>query len=98
FRRRGGLFVDWADLERRTMDLLRQFGVENELNPRRLCRHLGPAQRQLIEIMRALKSGVRLLALDEPTSSLTEDEAQRLFAVIRRMRAEGVAVIYISHR
>ncbi|MGF1627070.1 MAG: sugar ABC transporter ATP-binding protein [Alphaproteobacteria bacterium] len=98
FRRKGGLFVDWTDLEQRTLDLLRQFGVENELNPRRQCRHLGPAQRQLIEIMRALKSGVRLLALDEPTSSLTEDEAQRLFAVIRRMRDEGVAVIYISHR
>lgn len=98
FRNQGGLFVDWRDLEQRTMALLQQFGIENELSPRRQCRHLGPAQRQLIEIMRALKSGVRLLALDEPTSSLTEDEAQRLFAVIRRLRDEGVAVIYISHR
>ncbi len=98
FKQTGGLFVDWRDLEQRTLELARQFGVEDELNPRRQCRHLGPAQRQLIEIMRALKSGVQLLALDEPTSSLTEDEAQRLFAVIRRMREEGVAVIYISHR
>lgn len=98
FHRKGGLFVDWGDLQQRTLDLLQQFGIENELRPDMQCRHLGPAQRQLIEIMRALKSGVRLLALDEPTSSLTEDEAQRLFAVIRRMRAEGVAVVYISHR
>ncbi len=41
---------------------------------------------------------MRLLALDEPTSSLTEEEAGRLFAIVRRLRAEGVAIIYISHR
>ena len=98
FRATSGLFVDWRDLEQRTLDLLRQFGIEKDLPPRRKCRHLGPAQRQLIEIMRALKSGVRLLALDEPTSSLTEDEAKRLFAVVRQLRNDGVAVIYISHR
>ena len=46
-------------------------------------------QRQLVEIMRALKSGVRVLALDEPTSSLTEDEVQRLFTLVRRLRDEA---------
>ena len=48
--------------------------------------------------MRALRRGLKVLALDEPTSSLTEDEAQRLFRVVRRLRDDGVAVIYISHR
>ena len=48
--------------------------------------------------MRALRAGVRLLALDEPTSSLTDDEARLLFGVVRRLRSEGVALIYISHR
>src|SRR5262249_26436907 len=67
-------------------------------DPAAHCRSLGPAQRQLIEIMRALRPGVRLLAFDEPTSSLTEDEAGRLFAMIRRLRGEGVAIVYISHR
>jgi L-arabinose transport system ATP-binding protein len=95
---RGGLFLDRGDLDRRALALLGQFGVERELPPWRLCRGLGPAHRQLIEIMRAVKSGEKLLALDEPTSSLTEEEAQRLFAFVRRLRADGVAVVYISHR
>ena len=59
---------------------------------------LSSAQRQLVEIMRALKSGMRMLALDEPTSSLTDEEVERLFALVRRLRAEGVAIIYVSHR
>jgi L-arabinose transport system ATP-binding protein len=48
--------------------------------------------------MRALRAGVRLLALDEPTSSLTEDETRRLFAIARQLKASGVAVVYISHQ
>ena len=48
--------------------------------------------------MRALRAGVRILALDEPTSSLTDDETKLLFSVIRRLRSEGVALVYISHR
>src|SRR5690606_24876020 len=59
---------------------------------------LSPAQRQLVEIMRALKEGVRVLALDEPTSSLTDEEVDRLFTLVRRLRDEGVAIIYVSHR
>jgi L-arabinose transport system ATP-binding protein len=52
----------------------------------------------LVEIMRTLKTGVRVLALDEPTSSLTDEEVDRLFALVRRLRDEGVAIIYVSHR
>ena len=59
---------------------------------------LSSAQRQVVEIMRALKTGVRVLALDEPTSSLTDDEVERLFTLVRRLRDEGVAIIYVSHR
>ncbi len=51
-----------------------------------------------MEIMRALRAGVRVLALDEPTSSLTEEEARRLFGVVRQLRGDGVAIIYITHR
>ena len=95
---RAGLFLDWRDLEGRTRALLEAFGVARELPPRRSCRGLGPAQRQLIEIMRALKGGGRLVAFDEPTSSLTAEEARRLFSIIAKLRADGVAVVYISHR
>ena len=96
--RRGGVFLDWRRLEAATRDILESFGMAAELDPRRLCDALGPAQRQMIEIMRAVRAGGRLIAFDEPTSSLTDDEARRLFAVIRRLKAEGVGIVYISHR
>jgi len=98
FRRLHGLFLDRTDLARRTQGLLAEFGLENDLSPWMRAGDLKPAQRQLMEIMRALRRGLKVLALDEPTSSLTEDEAQRLFRVARRLRDDGVGVIYISHR
>ena len=97
-RPRGGIFLDRRDLRRRTAALLDRFGLAHDISPWARAGDLGPAHRQLVEIMRALRSGVRILALDEPTSSLTEDESRRLFAVIRQMRADGVGIIYISHR
>jgi L-arabinose transport system ATP-binding protein len=97
-RSRGAVFLDRADLIRRTGDLLRTFAMDEVLSPTQRCEGLSPALRQLIEIMRALRPGARLIAFDEPTSSLTEDEAGRLFGVIRRLKADGVAIVYISHR
>ena len=98
FRRVGGVFLDRADLARRTIAMLTEFGLEKDLGPWVRAGDLRPAQRQLMEIMRALRGGLRVLALDEPTSSLTEEESKRLFRVVRRLRDDGVAVIYISHR
>lgn len=96
--RRAGFLLDQSVLEAQTNRLLADFGMAQELSARQLCEGLGPAQRQMIEIMRAVHAGGRVIAFDEPTSSLTEAEAQRLFGIIARLRAEGVAVIYISHR
>ena len=98
FRRTHGLFLDRADLARRTLAMLAEFGLQKDLAPWMRAGDAPPAQRQLMEIMRALRGGLRVLALDEPTSSLTEEEAQRLFGVVRRLRGDGVAIIYISHR
>jgi len=98
FRRIHGVFLDRADLARRTRQMLAEFGLEKDLGPWIRAGDLGPAQRQLMEIMRALRGGLRVLALDEPTSSLTEEEAQRLFRVVRRLRDDGVGIVYISHR
>ena len=98
FRHVNGVFLDRADLARRTHGMLAEFGLEKDLGPWVRAGDLSPAQRQLMEIMRALRGDLRVLGLDEPTSSLTEDEAQRLFQVVRRLRDDGVAVIYISHR
>ncbi|MEA2241013.1 MAG: L-arabinose transport system ATP-binding protein [Solirubrobacteraceae bacterium] len=59
---------------------------------------LSPAQRQLVEVLRALVSDVRVIAFDEPTSSLSDHEVEALFALVRRLRQRGVAVMYVSHR
>lgn len=63
-------------------------------------RDLGPGDRQLVEIAKALThaGGVKVIAFDEPTSSLTADNVQRLYGIVERLRTDGVAVIYVSHR
>jgi len=91
-------FLNKSRLMRETHELLARFGMEHELRPGQLCSGLGPAQRQMIEIMRAVRAGGKVIAFDEPTSSLTDEEARRLFAIIRDLRMQGVAIIYISHR
>ncbi len=90
--------LDRTRLNEQVQRSLKEYGFEGALPMNLLGDELSSAQRQLVEIMRALKSGVRVLALDEPTSSLTDDEVDRLFALVRRLRDEGVAIIYVSHR
>lgn len=91
-------FVDRRRLKMLVKDSLEEYGFENVLPTNLMGYELSSAQRQLIEIMRALKSDVRILALDEPTSSLTDEEVDRLFELVRRLRDEGVAIVYVSHR
>lgn len=90
--------IDRRQLNLQVQNSLKEYGFEGALPMHLLGDELSSAQRQLVEIMRALKSGVRVLALDEPTSSLTDDEVERLFTLVRRLRDEGVAIIYVSHR
>lgn len=91
-------FVNRARLNESVQRSLKEYGFENVLPIDLMGYELSSAQRQLVEIMRALKSGVRVLALDEPTSSLTDEEVDRLFTLVRKLRDEGVAIIYVSHR
>lgn len=91
-------FIDRPRLNELVQQSLKEFGFENALPIDLMGYELSSAQRQLVEIMRALKSGVRVLALDEPTSSLTDDEVERLFKLVRKLRDEGVALVYVSHR
>src|SRR6202035_4491670 len=66
--------------------------------PETLVAHLSMGQRQLVEIARALHARSKILIMDEPTTALSAGESERLFALIRQLRAEGLAIIYISHR
>ncbi len=68
-----------------------------EIDPTASVESLSPAARQVVEIARALLTDVKLLVLDEPTSALTQEDARRLFELVRRLKARGVTVVYISH-
>ena len=90
--------LDRRQLNEKAQRRLEEYVFENVLPIHLMGEELSSAQRQLVEIMRALKRDVRVLALDEPTSSLTDEEVDRLFALVQRLRDEGVAIIYVSHR
>jgi rhamnose transport system ATP-binding protein len=94
-RRRFGL-VDYRAMEAQAAQLLKQLG--SAINPRLPVYRLPPAQRQLVEIAKALSLKPEVIIMDEPSSSLAEEELQRLFEIIRLLKAGGVTVIYISHR
>ncbi|MGF6880777.1 ABC-type sugar transport system ATPase subunit [Nocardia sp. GAS34] len=96
--RRAGRFVDRAVLNARMREDLARLGFERALDPDVLGSKLTAAQRQLVEIMRALTTEARVIAFDEPTSSLSDHETESLFALIGRLREQGLAVIYVSHR
>jgi ribose transport system ATP-binding protein len=89
-------FVRRGDTRRRALDALRQLG-HPDIPLEVAVRHLPPGVRQLAEIARALALGCRVLVLDEPTSSLSAPDTVRLFAVLRRLSGQGIAVIYVSH-
>ncbi|MFF4817749.1 sugar ABC transporter ATP-binding protein [Kitasatospora sp. NPDC001309] len=92
--------LDRAELRRRITADLARLGFDKVLDPDLLGSELTAAQRQLVEIMRALTGAVapRAIAFDEPTSSLSEHEVEALFALIGRLRDQGIAVVYVSHR
>ena len=93
--RRYGL-LDWGRMNAEAAELLRRFAVE--IDVRRPLMEFSTAIQQMVAIARAVSFKARLVIMDEPTSSLDEREVAVLFDVMRRLRAEGVAVIFITHR
>ena len=90
--------VDFAKLHADARALLEECGFAGLIDPMASGDTLSPAQKHIVEIARALKPGVKVIAFDEPTSSLTADETDRLFALIRKLRDRGLGVIYVTHR
>ena len=88
--------IDRRRLHAEARRVLEGLGVDVDTHA--LVDRLGIAQRQLVEIAKALSQNARVLVMDEPTASLSEPEIERLFAIIRRLKADGVAVVYVSHR
>ena len=94
--RRAG-FLDRRRMRRETVELLRRVNHE-AISPNTYVRDLRPAGQQIVSIARSLSHHVRLLIMDEPSAILDDNEIETLFDVVRRLAADGVGVIYISHR
>lgn len=93
---RRGLFLDRSAMRAEATRLLALVG--EEISPDTKLGRLSLAQRQMVEIAKALGRGARVVAFDEPTSSLSARETERLFAIIRDLRSRGHAVLYVTHR
>ncbi|GAC1525688.1 MAG: sugar ABC transporter ATP-binding protein [Vulcanimicrobiaceae bacterium] len=91
-----GAFLDRKAAVARASGVLAELGILVPLD--RLARRLSVAEQQLVEIAKALMRSARIIVMDEPTAALTEREIDALFALITRLRSQGVAFVYISHR
>jgi ribose transport system ATP-binding protein len=89
-------FLSKADNRAQVESALAQLG-HPEIHPDTPVSGLSPGARQVVEIARALVGSLQVLVLDEPTSALTQEDAQRLFALVKRLKGAGITVVYISH-
>ena len=90
-------FSQRGHARKRVRELLARLG-HSEISPTRIVGELSPAAQQVVSMARALSRNTRMLILDEPSAVLDQEEVKNLFRVIRNLTAEGVAVVYISHR
>jgi len=88
--------IDWNANERRTRELLKKVGLNED--PSTKITNMGTGKQQLVEIAKALSKEVKLLILDEPTASLSEKDSQTLLALLREFRSQGISCILISHK
>lgn len=96
-RDRVSIFVDFKKLINETKRILKEFDID--IDPRRRIYTLTTAEQQFIEIIKSITTkNARIIIMDEPTSSLTEKEVEKLFLIIKELKRKEVSVIYISHR
>lgn len=88
--------IDHKKMNQETQDLFDRLGLN--FDPKKIIGKYSVAERQLIEIAKAVSYDAKILVLDEPTSSLTESEVDKLFEIINKLRDQGVGIIYISHK
>jgi ribose transport system ATP-binding protein len=92
-----GMFINWKSLKKRAKEQLMKLGFD-DIDPEAKVGNLSVAYQQIVEICKCLTRNSKVLVFDEPTAVLTFSEIQRLFSIIRKLKDDGVSVIYISHR
>ena len=90
------VFVDEEKMYKDTMEIFKR--LEIEIDPRSKVNRLSVSQMQMLEIAKAVSYDSKVLILDEPTSSLTENEVEHLFKIIRKLQGSGIGIVYISHK
>lgn len=91
-----GLFIDDRAREKKTLEMLERFHCS--VSPCALIRECSIANRQIIEIIKAVIKKARIVIMDEPTAAITVEEQERLYEIVRELKEQGVTIIYISHR
>ncbi len=91
-----GPFVNWRKMAADTRAITERLGIG--LKPRALVRDLSVAEQQMVEIARALSMQSRLIVMDEPTSALSSTEVEKLFRIVRDLKAHGLSIIFVTHR
>jgi len=88
--------IDWKTIKKKTKEMIQEFGITLDIN--KPVKRLKTSEQQLIEIIKAVFFGAKFIIMDEPTSSLGEEEKEKLFRIINNIKQKGVGIIYISHR
>ena len=91
-----GIDVDFRTMRKNIESVMTRYDIDIPLE--KMAKELSPSQKTMLEIVRAVMNNCRLLIMDEPTASLTDKETVRLFSLIKRINAEGTAILYVSHR
>ena len=91
-----GIVIDKRGMEKRTKDLMESLGID--ISPKTKIKELSTAQQQMVAITRALAFDAEIIIMDEPTSAITDREVEQLFKIIRKLKAQGKAIVYISHK
>lgn len=91
--------IDWEKIQHRAEVLLEKIGCkEHQISPDQIVRNLSMGQQQLVEIMKAISTDLKIIAFDEPTSSLSDEEVEQLFKLIKELTNKGITILYVSHR
>lgn len=93
---KGKIFLNKSSMIKITNDYMKLLNLK--IDPQTYVAELSPAQKQMVEIVKAISKNVKVLIMDEPTSSLSEEEISKLFDVIRNMKKSGITIIFISHK